>query len=273
MSLQRDSNPSGSIVVFDVETTGKERATDQIVELCLQLGLGPDAESHVWRIRPSVPIHPEAQAVHGITAADLEACPPFAELAPTIIGPLSAATVIVGYNVSFDVDVLQAELARAGMPPLDLQGKQVVDVLRLWHHVEPRTLAAAHEKFCGTPIGEAHAARGDVAATGHVLAAMLDAFGLSGKTWAELAAIANPFLGREKWLGPSNHVQWENGHAIIAFGKYRGVPLCKVNPSFLHWLLDKDFPPHVKEIVRLVLDESDDDKVEATLAARYPRVG
>ena len=34
-----------SIVVLDVESTGKERATDQIIELCLQLGIGPDAES------------------------------------------------------------------------------------------------------------------------------------------------------------------------------------------------------------------------------------
>ena len=36
---------AAQVVVLDVETTGKERATDQIIELCLRFGLDPDNQS------------------------------------------------------------------------------------------------------------------------------------------------------------------------------------------------------------------------------------
>lgn len=259
-----------TIVVLDVETTGKDRNTDQIVELCLQVGLGPDQRRTLWRVRPSIAIHPEAQAVHGITAEDLKDSPPFALVAPAIVMDLAAAEVIVGYNVAFDLDVLQAELARAGQPPLDLQGKHVVDVLRLWHHVEPRTLAAAHEKFCGETMSNAHAATADVAATARVLAGMLDKFGLVGKPWPELAAIADPFPGREKWIGPSQHLQWTDAGAVFTFGRHKGKRIVQVDVGFLRWVQDKDFPPHVKEVCHAAA-QMKADRFEAWLAERYPR--
>lgn len=263
--------PEPRIVVLDIETTGKDRATDQIIEFGLQLGLGPDAEHRVWRIRPTVRIHPEALAVHGITEMDLRECPSFIDFAPAIVDQIDGADVIVGYGVAFDLDILQAELARAGMPPLDLQGKQVVDVLRLWHHVEPRTLAAAHEKFCGAPLDGAHAARIDVAATASVLRGMLDVFGLTGKDWRELAAIADPFPGREKWIGPSHHIQWgESGYPVFTFGKNKGCRIDQVDSGFLRWVLGKDFPPHVKDICHLALHRHGAELV-AKLAERYPR--
>ena len=259
------------IVVLDVETTGKERSTDQIIELCLQLGLAPGSECRVWRIRPTVPIHPEAQAVHGITAADLAASPMFDAVAPEIVEMLAAADVIVGYSVAFDLDIVQAELTRVRMPPLDLQGKHVVDVLRLWHHVEPRTLVAAHEKFCGAPLADAHAARVDVGATAQVLTAMLETFGLVGKSWPELAAIADPFPGRENWIGPSHHLQWnDRGEPVFAFGKNKGCRIDEIDPGFLHWILGKDFPPHVKDICRQAL-LAHGEKFTAWIIKRYPR--
>lgn len=265
-----------AIIVLDVETTGKDRATDQIVELCMAMTFGDLTDAftfRTWRIKPSAPIHPEATAVHGITAADVATCPTFAELAQSIRGHLDAAEVIVGYNVAFDIDMIQAELARAGLPPLDLSSKQIVDVLRLWHHVEPRTLVAAHEKFCGAPLENAHAAAADVGATARVLTAMIDRFDLSGKPWPELAAIADPFPGRDKWIGPSHHIQWhEDGHPVFAFGKNNGRRLDQVDPGFLRWMLGKDFPPHVKEICHEALTHRGGPaSFTAWVAARYPR--
>lgn len=260
-----------AIVVLDVETTGKDRARDQIIELCL-LGLGGADEAQVWRIKPTVPIAPEAQAVHGITAEALATCPAFADVAPRFLAMLDAAEVIVGYNVAFDLDFVQAELARAGMQPLDLTRTHVVDVLRLWHHVEPRTLTAAHEKFCGKPLVDAHRAEADVAATARVLGSMLETFGLAGKPWPELAAIANPFPGRANWIGPSHHVQWNaDGQAAFAFGKYSGKRVIEVDPGFLLWVIGKDFPPHVKEVCRLAM-QPHEGGFDAAVAAKFPRV-
>ncbi len=243
------------VVVLDVETTGKERATDQIIELCLRFGLSPDAESRMWRIRPEVSIHPEASGVHGITAADVATCPLFPDLAPEFLPLIAEADVIVGYNVAFDLDMLQAELARAMIPPFDLAGKQIVDVLRLWHHVEPRTLVAAHQKFCGQDLVDAHQAAADVAATARVLASMLEAFGLADKAWPEIAAIADPFANRSTWLGPSPHIQWDaSGAVVFGFGKYKGQQVGHADAGFLKWVLAKDFPPHVKKICQVALE-------------------
>ncbi len=237
------------VVVLDVESTGKERATDQIIEICLRFGVEAEAESRTWRIRPAVAIHPEATGVHGISAEDLVDCAPFATVAAEFIPLLIEADVLVGFNVSFDLDMLQAELARASLPLLELAAKKVVCALRLWHHVEPRTLVAAHAKFCGETLTNAHQAEADVAATARVLTAMLSTFGLSDKSWPEIAAISDPFKGREAWLGPTMHIQWDtSGAVVLGFGKHKGERLDKVDVSFLRWVVKKDFPPHVKDI-------------------------
>ncbi len=258
------------IVVLDVESTGKERATDQIIELCLRLGLGQDAEYRTWRIRPEVPIHPEATGVHGITLEDVAACPLFADVVSEFLPLITGADVIVGYNVSFDLDMLQAELSRAKIPPIDLSGRKIVDVLRLWHHVEPRTLVAAHQKFCGEELVNAHQAEADVAATARVLASMLAAFGLADKPWAEIAAISDPFAKRTTWLGPSHHIQWdESGAVVFGFGKYKGQQVAHADSGFLKWVLAKDFPPHVKKICEVSLTRR--HKFGDWIATYYPR--
>jgi DNA polymerase III subunit epsilon len=243
------------IVVLDVESTGKDRSTDQIIELCLQLGIGPSAESRTWRIRPSIEIHPEAARVHGITAEDLASCPPFADVALEFRPLLEAADVIIGFNASFDLDMIQAEISRAKMPPIDLSAKHLVCALRLWHHVEPRTLVAAHEKFCGEPMTDAHQAAADVAATARVLIAMLETFGLAGKEWPEIAALSNPFSGRLNWVGPSLHIQRDaSGAVVFGFGKHKGLAVDQADGGFLRWVLGKDFPPHVQDICRVALE-------------------
>jgi len=246
---------SPRIIVMDVESTGKERATDQIIEMCVRLGIDEASESRVWRIKPDVPIHPEATGVHGISMEDVAQCPTFAAVVSEFLPLIAEADVIVGYNVAFDLDMLQAELSRAKIPPLDVTGKQVVDVLRLWHHVEPRTLVAAHAKFCGSELVDAHQAEADVAATSRVLTSMLAAFGLSEKPWPEIAAIADPFANRTTWLGPSHHIQWdESGAVVFGFGKYKGQQVGHADRGHLRWVLARDFPPHVKKICEVAME-------------------
>jgi DNA polymerase-3 subunit epsilon len=248
-------NAATRIVVFDVESTGKDRATDQIIEICLQLGIGTSAESRTWRIRPSVEIHAEATRVHGITAEDLATCLPFADVALEFRPLLEEAEVIIGFNVAFDLDMLQAEISRAKMPPIDLSAKHLVCALRLWHHVEPRTLVAAHEKFCGEPMIDAHQASADVAATARVLTAMLETFGLADKEWPEIASLSNPFSGRVAWVGSSLHIQRDvSGAVVFGFGKHKGLAVDQADGGFLRWVLAKDFPPHVKDICRVALE-------------------
>ena len=182
---------------------------------------------------------------------------------------IEAADVIIGFNVAFDLDMLQAEISRAKIPPMNLAGKQIIDVLRLWHHVEPRTLVAAHAKFCGSAMIDAHQASADVAATARVLSAMLETFGLVDKEWSELAAISDPFSGRAAWVGPSFHVQRdESGAVVFGFGKHKGHPVDQVEGGFLRWVLKKDFPPHVQYICHVALERR--HQFKAWIAQYYP---
>lgn len=185
------------VIVFDSETTGTDRTVDQVIELCVQHGLEDGSPSQVWRIKPQVAIHPGAQAVHGIAASDLAACPSFAEIADEVAEVFASAEVIVGYNLAFDFDMLQAEYARIGRPPLELGDKKIVDAYRLWQQFEPRSLQHAHQKFVGEGFASAHSASADVAATGRVLASMLKHYGLSGADWEHVAQKCEPGRPRE----------------------------------------------------------------------------
>ena len=261
---------SSRIIVFDCETTGIDFAKDQVIELCVQHGLDHGANSQVWRIKPAVPIHPAAQQVHGITAEELADCPPFEAYADEIAAVFVQAEVIVGYNLSFDIDMLQAEYARIGRPPLDLSHKKIVDPFRLWQQCEPRSLQHAHRRFVGDEFASAHSASADVAATGRVLVGMLRQFELEDRDWGQIASVCDP--GRASWVGPSRHLRWDGEVIVLGFGKHMGMPLHELaagpDRSFLRWVVDKDFPPHVGEICKAALERSPDDLL-AWVRSRY----
>jgi DNA polymerase III subunit epsilon len=255
---QAEAEPDPGLIVFDVETTGTDRRHDQVIELCVQFGLETGAPSRTWRFKPSVPISPGAQAVHGISMADLADCPPFAALADEVRDIFERARVLVGYNLAFDIDMLQAEYERLRRPRLPVDDKQVVDAFRLWQQCEPRSLQDAHRRFVGEEFGDAHTASADVAATGRVLAGMLAHFGLDSRGWGEVAEVCEP--ERASWIGPSRHIAWcaDTGAPVINFGKHSGTPLAQLarreNGGYLRWILGKDFPPHVRDICARCLE-------------------
>jgi DNA polymerase-3 subunit epsilon len=256
--------PGDRIVIFDVETTGIDHARDQVIELCVQFGL--DGERHeTWRIKPSVAISPGAQAVHGISIDDLADCPSFGDVADAVIAVFADADVLVGYNLAFDIDMLQAELVRIGRPMLELAGKKIVDPFRLWQQCEPRSLQHAHQRFVGNEFAAAHSATADVAATGRVLTGMLRAFGLDTdhRDWGKIASVCDPRpAGWASWVGPSRHLRWDGDAVVVGFGKYQGTPLHELaagpDRSFLRWVVERDFPMHVIEVCKAALDLAPD---------------
>lgn len=237
------------LIILDVETTGVSRETDEVIELAVQFGLNADGGAPnrlVWRFRPSKSVGSSAQ-VHGITDEMLAHELPFRAHALSIAAALREADVIVGYNVQFDLDMLTAAFDRVGVGAPGFGDKVIVDALRLWHQFEPRTLVAAHQRFVGGDFDGAHSAGADVTATGAVLLGMLRAFGLEGRPWSELAALADP--DRLTWLGPSSHFRWVAGVPTINFGKHKGKALLDPDArSYLAWVARSDFAAHVKAI-------------------------
>jgi DNA polymerase-3 subunit epsilon len=141
------------ILIFDTETTGVDPTQDRIIEICLltEGHAGLDRSIQTFRINPGCPISPAAWAVHGITDEELANKPTFRDCTPAIYDTVKNCDVIIGYNVQFDIDMLQAEFERVGVK-WDLQNVRIVDPLKIWRNQEPRTLSSAHERFVGRPL-------------------------------------------------------------------------------------------------------------------------
>jgi predicted DCC family thiol-disulfide oxidoreductase YuxK/DNA polymerase III epsilon subunit-like protein len=184
------SNDGEPIVVLDCETTSANPLEAELVEIAIVDGLEDTSDRWVQRVRPTVRIPEDATRVHGIEPADVADSPVFREVGEEIRRRLEAAKVIIGYNVGYDLAVLEAEFRRHGLPPLDLTRSWIVDPYRIWRARERRTLSHAHERFVGSSFDGAHGASADAAATARVLKGMLTAFRLDGSSWRELAALS-----------------------------------------------------------------------------------
>ncbi len=124
-------------VCLDTETTGISPSEGhRVIELaCVEvLDLMPTGRVLHMRFDPERNIPREATAVHGLTWDMLRGEPRFADAASEFLAFLGADP-IVAHNAPFDVRFLNAELERAGRPPLS---NPVVDTLAL----AKRTLGA-----------------------------------------------------------------------------------------------------------------------------------
>jgi len=247
------------LVVFDLETTGLDPATDRIVELgCVKLlPAGPGAggatvhprEIRTWRINPGRPIVPAASAIHGITDADVARCPTFDALAREIHAYF-AGHDLAGFNVkSFDMKVLTQEFERVGIAFPDWEPR-LVDAQMIFVQREPRSLAAALQFYCGREHVGAHGAEADAVATAEVLLAQLGRYTDlpdSMEGLHELCHRVSPDA-----IDESGKVRWCEGEAVLGFGKHSGKPLRLLAaelPDYLRWMLKADFPSDTKQIV------------------------
>ena len=121
------------IVFIDLESTGLNPSYDRIVEITV-IKVHPDGseEEKTVRINPEVPIPAGATSVHGITDEDVLNQPPFSRYAKNLLAFLDGSD-LAGFNaIRFDLPMLRAEFARAGVR-FDLEGRNVVDPMVIFH--------------------------------------------------------------------------------------------------------------------------------------------
>ena len=126
-------------IVFDTETTGlSHREGDRVIEigaLELENGFPTGRTFHVHIDPEGRAVHPDALAIHGISDEMLRGKETFKEILPRFQAFFAEGN-LVAHNAPFDIGFLNAELRRAGAPPL--AEDRVVD-----------TLAIARRKFPG----------------------------------------------------------------------------------------------------------------------------
>lgn len=104
-------------VVLDTETTGLG-GNDQVIEIAVVDWQGSVLINQ--RIRPTVAIDPDAQAVHGISAADLDGCPSWTDIADQVRDVLEGRPVVI-FNAGYDRRMLY-QTAKSTLGPDGLDG-------------------------------------------------------------------------------------------------------------------------------------------------------
>ena len=235
------------LAILDAEWTSGNPESAHLVQLAIRC-LEPDGvyTEHAWLIRPGEPIEAGAQAVHGIADADVADCPPFASVAGEVAEVLAGAD-IGGYGIAGDVAILERELGRAGKVWYP-ERVAMVDGLRLWQHLEPRTLVDAYRELAGGDpdnSGGAHDARVDVAMTAEVLEVLARQFALRlpGGPAAGVQADDMHQAVSSGRLDPAGRFRRrEDGVVVYTFGKHRLLPV-RDHLGYLRWIIGQDFAP------------------------------
>ena len=247
----RNLNIERPVVFFDLETTGISVPVDRIVEVTA-VRLTPEGKREVWsnRMNPGRPIPKSATDVHGITDEDVAGLPEFDYYAGQLLEFIGDAD-LGGFGISrLDIPLLEAEFRRVGLD-FSRRGRRILDAQILFHMLEPRDLSAAHRKYCGVELENAHASEADVEASIAVLDGMLDVHADLPRNVDGLNALCNS--EQENWIDSQGKFQWANGVPVLGFGKYKGVSVKDVDRGYLDWMVKSDFAPDTKDVARRVL--------------------
>lgn len=118
-------------IIFDTETTGLDPKTgDRMVEIgCIEMiGRVETGRTFHAYFNPDRDMPPEAERVHGLSAAFLATKPRFAELADELLAFLGDAP-LVAHNAGFDFGFLNNELELIGRDPISLE--RMVDTVAI----------------------------------------------------------------------------------------------------------------------------------------------
>lgn len=248
-------NLTRPIAFIDLETTGINISNDRIVEIAI-VKILPDGTSQVKRklINPLIPIPSGASDVHGITDDMVKDAPSFKQVANEIKQFMDNCDM-GGYNSNrFDVPMLIEEFLRAGVS-FSVDGRKLVDVQKVFHMMEQRTLGAAYKFYCNKVLDGAHSAEVDATATWEVLEAQIERYPQIGDTVESIVK----FTGEDDIVDFARRFVKENGIEVFNFGKHKGKPVTQVlkeEPQYYDWMMKGDFAMNTKQKLTEILNRT-----------------
>lgn len=229
-----------SFIVLDVETTGIDPATDQIVDIAL-VECAPSVIHPLFStlIKPGIAIPPEAMAVHHITNEMVSGAPTLSQVEYVIKQVTSLRFFFAAHNEAFDRSfagssinaktpwICTYRLARHLWPDAPGFGNQV---LRYWLKLDVQG-------------AEAHRALGDAMVTAHLLHHEISTYldnGRPDNLEAFQAFIQEPIRVYK-----------------MPFGKHKGMLMNEVPTDYFQWALRKleDLDADLKWTMGLILGE------------------
>jgi len=243
------------LAIVDLETTGVNLGSDRIIEIAI-IRLSPDGKRTVKQklLNPEMPIPKSSSEIHGITDEKVKDAPTFKQVANELKQFMDNCD-LGGYNSNrFDIPLLVEEFLRIGMD-FDMKGRRLIDVQRVFHMMEQRTLSAAYRFYCNKVLDGAHGAEVDAAATLEVLEAQLEKYPQLGN---DVESILK-FTGEDEIVDFARRFIMENGIEIFNFGKHKGRSVTDVlrsEPQYYDWMMKGDFALHTKQKLTEIFNRS-----------------
>lgn len=240
------------LAFIDLETTGINLSTDRIVEIAI-IKITVEGEKQVKRklLNPEMSIPKTSSDIHGITDEMVKDAPTFKQVGNEIKQFLEHCD-LGGYNSNrFDIPLLMEEMLRIGLE-FDMKGRRLVDVQKIFHLMEQRTLSAAYKFYCNKNLEGAHGAEVDATATWEVLEAQVQRYPQLGDTVESIIKC----IGDDQIVDFARRFVMENGVETFNFGKYKGKPVADVlksEPQYYDWMMKGDFPLHTKQKLTEIL--------------------
>jgi len=150
------------------------------------------------------------------------------------------------------------EFARVGKE-LTMEGRNNIDVQRIFYKMEPRTLRAALRFYCNEELVGAHDALADVRATVDVLKGQIKKYDGVDLKVDEVETVKAPivndmdalhkFTSDLKTIDATQRLKYNSeGVIIFNFGKYANQPVVDVilkDKNYYNWIINKDFSSQV----------------------------
>jgi DNA polymerase III subunit epsilon len=235
------------LAFIDIEATGSNVSADRIVEIAIVKVL-PDGNRTVKRkiINPLLPIPASISEIHGITDEMVKEAPTFKQAAHEIRQFLDGCDLSCYNAYRLDIPMLMEEFIRADVE-FDMKGRKVIDVQKIFHQMEQRTLSAAYKFYCNKSLEGAHSAEVDAVATAEILNAQLEKYPQLG---TNLESIIKA-IGEEPIIDFARRFTFnDKGVEVFNFGKHKGRPVAdvlKAEPQYYDWMMKGEFPMNTKQ--------------------------
>lgn len=235
------------LAFIDIEATGANVSTDRIVEIAIVKHL-PDGNKTVKRklINPQIPIPQVCIDIHGITNEMVKDAPVFKQVAHEIKQFLEGSDIACYNAYRLDVPLLMEEFLRAEIE-FDMRSRKLVDVQKIFHQMEQRTLSAAYKFYCNKALDGAHSAEVDATATADILFAQVERYPQLGNT-VEMIIKA---VGEDQIIDFARRFTFDDkGIEVFNFGKHKGravADVLKAEPQYYDWMMKGEFPMNTKQ--------------------------
>jgi DNA polymerase-3 subunit epsilon len=235
------------LAFIDIEATGTNVSTDRIVEIAI-VKILPDGNRSVKRkvINPQITIPQVCIDMHGITNEMVKDAPVFKQVAQEIRQFLDGCDLACYNAYRLDIPMLMEEFIRAEIE-FEMKGRKVVDVQKIFHQMEQRTLSAAYKFYCNKILDGAHGAEVDANATAEILGAQVERYPQLGQTVDSILKA----VGEDPIIDYARRFTYDDkGVEVFNFGKHKGRPVAdvlKAEPQYYDWMMKGEFPMNTKQ--------------------------